>query len=87
MRTWVEVSCSAQGVPVRVSDSAIVAAVAGLLGADYRPKVGAAVSSPAAGSDAPGRLEATRIEAVEASVSGADQDVVEDGGDDRVLSV
>lgn len=87
MRAWVEASCAAQGVPARVSDAAVVAALAGLLGAGFRPKVGGATSGPATASDPPDRRKAVGIEAVEPPAPGADDDVVEHGGDDRVLAV
>ena len=70
VRLWVKRSCSAQGVPPKVADSSVLAAVAGLLGV----------------SDAPDRLEAARIEAVVSAASRIDDDVVEESGDDRALA-
>jgi len=87
VRAWVEASCSAQGVPARVSDAAVVAAVAGLLGVAFPPEGGGATSGLAADSDAPDRRETAGIEAVETPAPGADHEVVEHGGDDRVLAV
>ena len=86
MRAWVEASCSAQGVAVKVSDVGALADVAGLLGATSRPQDGGAPNGPAIGSDAPDRLESGRIEAVVAATSRIHDDVLNDGGDDRLLA-
>ena len=86
MRAWVEASCAAQGVPVKVSDVGALAGVAGLLGATSRPKDGGAPNCPAIGSDAPDRLESGRVEAVVAATSGIHDDELNDGGDDCLLA-
>jgi hypothetical protein len=59
---WVEASCAAQGVPVKVADRYALAAVAELLG----------VRQVRRRSDAPDRIEAGRIETVEAAAGGPD---------------
>ncbi len=82
-RVWAEESCAAQGVPLRVADLAVLAAVAGLLGATHGGSRVAA-SSPAP-SDPPDGAETARVEPVEPALPGADDQVVEDGGDDPVL--
>lgn len=82
-RVWAEESCAAQGLPVKVSDLVVLAAVAGLLGATHGESRVAA-SSPTR-SDPPDRREAAGVELVETTPTGADNQVVEDGGDDPVL--
>ena len=81
---WVEASCASQGLPVRVADLGILADVAGLLG----PAPGPGRVAPcgtAVVSGAPDGVEPGRVESVVAASSGSDDEVVEDGGDDRVL--
>lgn len=73
VRSWVERSCAAQGVSVTIGDGVVLGNVAALLGAT-------------APLDAPDGCEATRVEAVVPTQPGADDDVVEDGGDDRPLA-
>ena len=86
-RVWVEASCASQGLPVRVSDAPLVAQVAGLLGVPARPLAGGAPSDPAAASGAPDRREAAGVELVVPRPGGrCDDQVVEDGSDDRVLA-
>ncbi|MSO95522.1 MAG: hypothetical protein EXQ81_06980 [Thermoleophilia bacterium] len=54
---WVEASCASQGLPVHVTDLGSLGQVADLMGA--APGVSReAPRRPAAGSDAPDRLEA-----------------------------
>ena len=62
VRAWVEASCVAQGVPVKVADRKALAAVAELLG----------VRQVCRRSDAPDRVEPGRVEAVEAAPRGTD---------------
>ena len=69
-RAWVQHTCTAQGLAFLVTDPDTVAAVATLLGAPLDP---------------PPRIEASRVEAVQAAHGLADGDVSEDGGNDRVL--
>lgn len=83
-RAWVEASCASQGLPLRVADAAILAQVAGLLGAGPGPgRVAPGRTAP--GSGPPDGREAAGVEAVVAASGGCDGDVVEHGGDDRVL--
>ena len=72
--SWAERSCLDQGLPVKVRDVGTLRDVAQLLGASV------------VGSHPPHGAQAGGIEAVVPPASGTDEDVVEDGGDDRVLS-
>lgn len=84
VRAWVEASCAAQGLPVTITDSTVLGRVAGLLGAP--PRKGRGPTGAAPGSDLPDRGQAARIETVRASDGGGgDGQVVEHGGDDRML--
>lgn len=83
MRAWVEASCAAQRLPVKVGDAAVLSQVAGLLGAG--PGVSRGAASSRARSGPPHGGEPAGIELVEPPPGRADEDVVEDGGDDRVL--
>lgn len=80
---WVEESCAAQGLPVKVSDLAVLAAVAGLLG--VAPGASRVAASSPAPSDPPDGGETARVELVEPPLAGANDNVVEDGGDDPML--
>ena len=71
-RAWVERSCLDQHLPIKITDSRRLREVAALLGACGR-------------SDPPDGGEPGRVELVEAAPAGADDQVVEDGGDDPVL--
>jgi hypothetical protein len=71
LRALAVASAEAQGLPARVQDAAILRRVAGL----FRP-----------GLAAPGKGDAAGVEAVAAGNGGADDGVVEDGGDDRGLA-
>lgn len=59
VRRWVEASCAAQGVPVKVTDALVVRRVGMLLGA---------------GSDAVGRADAGRAQAAPAAARPAPTD-------------
>jgi hypothetical protein len=72
-RQWAERSCLDQGLPLKVSDSRILRDVAQLLGASVDR------------SDPPDGREPGGVEAVVPSPARPDEDVVEDGGHDRVL--
>lgn len=72
----VEKSTKAQGVPFKVTDPVVIAAVAVLFGD----------ASDRLGSEAPDQVEAVRVEGVAAFDAGGDSDVVEDGLDDRLAS-
>lgn len=82
-RVWAEESCAAQGLPVKVSDLAVLLAVAGLLGA--APGASRVAASGPARSDPPDRGEPALVELVQAAPAGADNQVVEDSGDDPML--
>ena len=69
---WAEETAQAQGLGPRV-DGEVLAFVAVLLGAK-------------GSSGAPDRGESGRVELVEAASAGADNDVIEDGGDDLLLA-
>src|SRR4051794_29932092 len=66
---WALASAKAQGLPERVSDGSAIRRVSVLLGC----------------SDAPDGLEPFGVEAVEATPSRPNNNVVENRGDDRVL--
>lgn len=88
---WVERSCAAQGVPVHVSDPAVLARVGVLLGHGERPRAhGAPAPSTRpvpAPSQPPDRLHAVRVQPVPPGDVGlGDDGVVEDGLDDGDLS-
>jgi hypothetical protein len=68
---WAEETAQAQGLGPKV-DGEVLASVALLLGAK--------------GSGAPDGIEPGRVELVEAASAGADDDVIEDGGDDLLLA-
>ncbi len=72
-RAWAERSCVEQGLPVKISDARTLRDVAQLLGATVE------------GSDPPDGGQAGGVEAVVPAPTGTDDDVVEDGGHDRVL--
>ena len=76
------VVCGA-GLPVKVSDLAVLSAVAGLLGA--APGASRVAASGPTRSDPPDRGEPAGVELVEAAAAGADDQVVEDSGDDPML--
>lgn len=82
-RVWAAESCAGQGLPIRVCDLAVLSAVAGLLGAAHGGSRVAA--SRPAGLGPPDRGEAGGVELVVAAPAGADDQVVEDSSDDRVL--
>ncbi len=81
---WVDASCAEQGVAVKITDPAVLSQVAGLLGA-LPALCRQPVSGPAAPSGPPDGGKPGRIEAVEALPAAADDNMVEDGGNDRVL--
>lgn len=81
---WVAASCQRSGVAVKVTDPASVRRVAVLLS-------GRAGAQPAAagrsGSDAPGDVDAVRVESLPASLcGGVDGDVVDERSNDRDLA-
>ena len=72
-RAWAERSCLDQGLAVRISDPRTLRDVASLLGVNV------------GGSDPPYGGQAVGVEAVVPAPAGTDDDVIEDGSDDRVL--
>lgn len=87
VREWVEASCAAQGIPVAVTEMAVLAQVAVLLGAPRRPQAGGAPSSTRLRSDAPDGTEPAGVEPVEPATTGADNEMVEHRGNDAVLAM
>ena len=84
---FVEVSCQAQGVPVKISDPRLIDQVVVLLGGTRRSSGPASEAGPGrrrARSEPPGDLNPVRVESSGAS-AGEDGDPVHDGGHDGVL--
>lgn len=71
-QAWADRTCAEQGLSVKISDGRTLAAVAALLGAEVL--------------DPPERRESRGVEEVATTNGRADGDVIEDGGDNRVLS-
>src|SRR4051812_31876099 len=88
LRAWVSASCAAQGVPVFVTDPAVLARVGSLLGG--RPGAPArrasAEEAPRRRLQAPAHVDAGRVEASGSRGGWVDDDVVDDGFDDCGLS-
>jgi len=70
LRAWVKRSCAAQGLPVKVSDPAVLRQIGVLFGRS-RP---------------PAHLDALGVEAGAAFDGGVDSDVVDQGADDGALA-
>jgi hypothetical protein len=90
LAAWVEASCAAQGVPVKVTDPTVVRRVGVLLGAEpegvrARKRSGTRTPSGAA-SVPPDDLHAGRVQAVDSGRAGTDRHVVDQCSDDRVLT-
>lgn len=90
LAAWVEASCAAQGLTVKVTDPALVRRVGALLGARVSGRartheVGAREPTPG-GSVAPHDADPGRFEDLGSSRAGSDHDVVNQGRDDGVLS-
>lgn len=80
---WVAASCARQGVPVKVTDAAVVArAVTLLSGGALRP----AASRARAGLQAPDGIDPVGVEGGSALGTGPDEGVVEHRGHDGVLA-
>lgn len=73
-RAWAERSCLDQQLPLKITDPRTLRDMAQLLGASVDR------------SDPPDGREPGGVEAVVAAPAGTDDDVVEDGSDDRVLA-
>lgn len=88
LAAWVEASCVAQGVGVKVSDPAVVRAVCALLSTGAAgPKAPQRRRGPPSGaSEAPEGSNPGRVEALSARDAWSDDGVVEDGGDDGGLA-
>jgi hypothetical protein len=102
VENWVRASCLAQGVPVKVADPVLVGRVGALLGvgsgvraaADGRraasgasaPRA-AATADRACGLQLPDRLHPGGVQGARTGLAGADDGVVEQGGDDGDLPV
>lgn len=87
---WVAASCAAQGVPVKVTDPTIVRRMGALLGAASdgsraHPRSGSTRAADA-GSVAPDDLDAGGVQRPGARASWSDHGMVDQGGDDGVLS-
>jgi hypothetical protein len=102
VENWVRTTCAAQGVPVKVADPVLVGRVGALLGVDPGVRAAvdgrraaSEASAPRAGATAgrggglqlPDRLHPRRVQGAGAGLPGADDGVVEQGSDDRDLSV
>lgn len=89
LAAWVSASCRAQGVPVKVTDSAVVRDVCVLLGSagpGRRPARQRGRRPAGGASEAPDGLNPVWVERLGSDDAWADDGVVEDGGDDGVLS-
>lgn len=86
---WVTRSCLAQGVPVKVTDTRVLAKVRDLLGAGTAGHGRGVSADVPAGrrSKTPHRRDPGGVELSGARDPGADDGVVEDGLDDRSLAV
>lgn len=88
LAAWVAASCSAQGVPVKVTDPEVVRRVCVLLVAtESGPRLGRQpVRGPARRrSESPERSYSLGVQRPGSGSAGVDDGVVEDGGDDGVL--
>ena len=91
VRAVLEQTCAEQGVPVLVSDAAVVERVVVLLsatGAERRAQARSASTPPAAAhSEAPGRTNPLDRYGSRTDHGGMDHDVVDEGFNDRTLPV
>ena len=85
VREWVERSCTAQGVPLHVTDVLVLERVRVLLTGTAARGGPPAPRAVVAGSEPPDRLHPVRVQAPGAEEPGADDGVVQDGPDDRGL--
>jgi hypothetical protein len=87
MLAWLQASCTAQGVPVIVSDPGVVATVATLCGA---PSPAGAPPRPRTAwlrSEAPLRADPVDVQRPRPGCPRADDGVIKDGFDDGLLPV
>lgn len=87
---WVAESCTAQGVPVKVTDPAVLARVGVLLGARMGGTRAQGASAPSTRdgdrtSQPPMGLDPVAVQRPGTGDTGEDDRVVQDGGDDRGL--
>ena len=82
VRALVERSCAAQGLPIKVTSPAVVEVVVSLLGATPSHS-----SENEARSQTPDGVDPGGVDVVDAGTSRADHDVIDDGADNRSLSV
>lgn len=87
VRRMVDLSCAAQGVPVKVSSPKVVGTVVVLLGAATVAARTRPGESPRSRSQSPHRLHAGGIHDVDAASAGLDDNVVQDRTDDSSLPV
>lgn len=91
LAAWVEASCAAQGVPVKVTDPTVRRRVGVLLGASEAPRGGARGAgdheAPRAASGAPNDRDPVGVEPLDSRRSGPNLGVVDHRGDDGALLV
>lgn len=87
---WVRASCHAQGVPLLVHDTVVLATVAVLLTGRAGPPVGGASAPPRrarrAVSEAPHGSDPVRVDAAGSGGAGTDHRMIQHGGDDLGLA-
>lgn len=83
---WVERSCLAQGVPVKVTDPVTVRQVLALLGVSVVSNPAKRRTGPDALKMSPGRDDPLDVEAARTGGARVDGRVIEDGFDDGVLA-
>lgn len=90
VRAWLEASCIAQGVPVVVTDAAVLSQIAVLVsgrgGRRTRQAQRAPVPHPP-GSEPPVGLHAGRVQAARTRSAGEDDSLLQESGNDGVLTV
>ena len=90
VRAWLEASCAAQGVPVVVTDAVVLSQVAVLLTGQGGRRTRQAQRAPAlqqSMSEPPVGLHTGRVQAAGPGCTGGDDGMIEQGGDDGVLTV
>ncbi len=89
LAAWVEQSCAAQGVPVKVTDVSVLSAVSvllgGALGGSARKRVSVSTGSPGAISEAPERLDSIDVDLSGTLRARRDHRMVQDGDNDGGL--
>lgn len=90
VRAWLEASCVAQGVPVVVTDAVVLSQVAVLVSGRGGRRTRQAQRAPVPhtpGSEPPVWLHAGRVQAARTGSAGGDDGVLQERGDDGVLTV